>query len=266
MQLASVKLAYFSPTGTTRAVVEAVAQGLGLSAMDVIDLTSPAARAIPLQTTEDDLLVVAVPVYMGRVPALLHEWLESIRAQNTLAVCVVVYGNRVYDNALLELKDLVKSRGCIPIAGAAYVGEHAFSSAELPIASGRPNADDLQHARELGQRVRAKVEAISSVAQAAEVVVPGVRPYGGVTQLWDVDFIAVDDTCIHCGVCAEVCPMGAVDPEDSARIDHVKCITCCACIKNCPQGARTMKPGPVMDAAIRLNARFKVPKQPESFL
>jgi ferredoxin len=178
----------------------------------------------------------------------------------------VVYGNRAYDNALLELKDLVASRGCLPIACAAYVGEHAFSSAELPVAAGRPNADDLLHARGFGQRVRAKVESISSPAQLLDFPVPGVRPYGGITQLWDVDFIAVDASCTQCGLCAQVCPMGAIDPDDSARIDHVKCITCCACIKNCPQGARTMKAGPVRDAAIRLNTRFQAPKQPEVFL
>jgi ferredoxin len=266
MQLESVKLAFFSPTGNTRAIVQGLARGLSPGAVEIIDLTRPAARAQPLHTSEHELLVVAVPVYMGRVPALLQDWLNALEAAGTPTVCVVVYGNRVYDNALLELKDIVTSRGCIPIACAAYVGEHSFSSSRFPVAPGRPDAEDLDHALAFGQRVRAKLESLSSLSQVSDVPVPGTRPYGGVTRLWDVDFIAVDDRCIHCGDCAKVCPMGAVDANDSAAIDPVKCITCCACIKCCSQGARSMKPGPVMEAAIRLNARCKAPKRPEVFL
>lgn len=69
---------------------------------------------------------------MGRVPALLIEWLNTIQAHDTPTVCVVVYGNRVYDDALLELEDMVTTCGGIPIACAAYVGEHSFSSSETP--------------------------------------------------------------------------------------------------------------------------------------
>ena len=80
------------------------------------------------------------------MPALLNEWLQAIQARNTPVVCVVVYGNRVYDNALLELKDLLTKRGCIPIASAAFIGEHSFHSSNLPAASvGRPDIRDLNY-------------------------------------------------------------------------------------------------------------------------
>ena len=127
MKIDSVKLAYFSPTGTTKAVLHGIALGINPSKMELIDVTTPQARQEPLKTAEHELLVVGVPVYMGRVPALLNEWLNAIDAQDTPTVCVVVYGNRAYENALLELKDTVTKSGCIPIAGAAYIGEHSFS-------------------------------------------------------------------------------------------------------------------------------------------
>ena len=132
MEIESVKLVYFSPTGTTKAVLQGIAKGINPGNMELIDITRPDARKKPLVTSENELLVVGVPVYMGRVPALLIEWLNAIQAHNTPTVCVVVYGNRVYDDALLELKNIVMKCGGIPIAGGAYIGEHSFSNSETP--------------------------------------------------------------------------------------------------------------------------------------
>jgi len=262
----SVKLVFFSPTGTTKKVVQGIARGINPSSLELIDITKPEARELPLLTSDNELLIIAVPVYMGRVPALLNEWLNAIQAHDTPTVCVVVYGNRVYDDALLELKNSVIERGCVPVACAAYIGEHSFSNPERPTAHGRPDEDDLSHAEEFGRKISEKLQSISSISQIPDVSVPGVFPYGGVTKLWDVDFIAVNDQCSQCGVCAEICPVGAIDSQNSAMINLEKCITCCACLKRCPQKARTIKPGPVEDASNRLNSLYKEPQKPEYFL
>lgn len=266
MNVESVKLVCFSPTGTTKAVVQGIARGINPGTTELIDITNPDARKQPLRISEDDLLVIAVPVYMGRVPALIGDWLNAIEARNTPAVCVVVYGNREYDDALLELKDIVASRGCVPVAGAAYIGEHSFSNSEMPVAQGRPDKEDLSHAEILGQKIREKLDAVVSVEQIPAVDVPGDFPYGGATKLWDVDFITVSDLCVQCGICAKVCPVGAVAPQKSSMIDQEKCITCCACIKSCPQQARTIKASPVREAQKRLIKACTEPKKPEYFL
>ena len=180
---------------------------------------------------------------------------------------MVVYGNRVYDNALLELKDILINRGCKPIAGAAYIGEHSFSSHELPAASvGRPDKSDLSHAESFGQKIIEKLKFVKIVDQISEVNIPGNYPYEGVTKLWDVDFIEVNDECTQCGICNEGCPTGAIDSENSTFIDTEKCTLCCACIKHCPQNAKTMKAGLMKDAAIRVNELFQERKEPEFFL
>ena len=266
MKMESVKLVYFSPTGTTKAVVQDIAHGINPSTMELIDITNPNTRKQPLLTSENELLVIGVPVYMGRVPALLIEWLNAIQAHNTPTVCVVVYGNRVYDDALLELKNIVMKCGCIPIACAVYIGEHSFSNSETPTAQGRPDEDDLNHAKVFGQEIREKLQSISLISQISDVHVPGIYPYRGDSKLWIVDFIAVSDECSQCGICAEKCPVGAVDAENSRLIDTEKCITCCACIKNCPQSARSVKPGLVKDASVRLHTLYNQRKEPECFI
>ena len=274
MKIQSLKLVYFSPTGTTKAVVQGIARGIDQSNVELIDITLPDARKQSLQTSEHDLLIIGVPVYIGRVPALCTEWLHAINAHNTPAVCVVVYGNRAYEDALIELKDTLTQCGCKPIAGAAYIGKHSFANDEPPTASDRPDAGDLHHAESFGRKIQEKLNTIPSVDQISDVTVPGCHPYRGEpcapyrrgSKFWNVDFIAVSDECVQCGICAEVCPVGAIDPENSSKIDTEKCITCCACIKNCPNQGRTIKPGMVRDAALRISTLYKERKEPEFFV
>jgi ferredoxin len=266
MNIQALKLVCFSPTGTTKKIVKGIACGIKINHVQLINITRPEIRKQQLLISENELLVVGIPVYMGRVPALLKEWLCNLKAPNTPVVCVVVYGNRVYDDALLELKNILKARGCIPIAGAAFIGEHSFSSKNLPIAESRPDLSDLNLAESFGHNIIKKLRTYSSVDHISELNVPGNHPYGGITELWSVDFIAVGDECIQCGFCAEVCPVDAIDPGKSDLIDVEKCITCCACIKSCPQNARSIKNGLVKDAATRLNIMYQDRKEPEFFI
>jgi len=266
MKIQSLKSAYFSPTGTTKSIVQAIAHGINLNSVEQIDVTKPDVRKVQLQTTENELLVVAVPVYIGRVPALLSEWFHEIKAEKTPVVCVVVYGNRDYDDALLELKNIMKKSGGIPVACAAYIGEHSYSSSETPIAEARPDANDLNHAELFGRLINEKLLSVSSIDHISDINVPGLYPYRGDSKLWSVDFIAISDECVQCGICAEGCPVGAINFENIKLIDEEKCITCCTCIKNCPQNARTMKTGPVKDAAKRLHKLYKERREPVFFL
>jgi ferredoxin len=274
MEIESVKLVYFSPTRTTKTVVQGIARGIHPGIVEELDITRPGARTQPLTTSEKELLIVGVPVYMGRVPALTSEWLHVLKADNTPAVGVVVYGNRAYEDALLELNDILTQRGCKPIAGAAFIGEHSFSTAETTTAEGRPDAGDLKYAELFGQKIQETLRSVSSVKQLSEPKIPGCHPYRQQpchpyrrdTAFWNVDFITVSDACIQCRICAEGCPVGVIDPENSRTIDTENCITCCACIRHCPRHARTIKPGLVRDASLRLNTLYKERKEPEYFL
>lgn len=265
MQIQSVKQIYFSPTGTTKTIVENICKGLDVSVVETIDITKPLVRSQSLQTKDNELLVVGVPVYMGRVPAIVSDWLNSLKAQQTPAVCVVVYGNRGIDNSLLELNDMLVKQGCVIIAGAEFIGEHSFSSAEMPVAIGRPDVNDINRAVEFGRQVNEKLIA-ESLNKMNPVNIPGSFPYGRDTVVWSVDFIATNDQCNNCGLCVDNCPVDAIDPNDVSIIDIENCITCCACIKNCPHHAKSMKPGQVKDTALKLSSAFKEQKEAEFFV
>lgn len=266
MEIKSIKLICYSPTGTTKKVAQSIAKGFGAESLSISDITKPEARERAIEAIEGELLIVAVPVYMGRVPALINDSLKAIKANGNPAVCVVVYGNRTYGNALFELKDIMAGIGCRPVAGGAFIGEHSFSTKELPVAESRPNAKDLEFAEDFGKRIRCKMIPLNSLGEMAETAFPGEYPYGGVTELWSVDFIEISDKCANKGICATVCPTGAITPANPKDIDINKCISCCACIKACPESARTIKDSQVKDAAVRLNTMCGTPKVAEVFL
>lgn len=238
---------YFSATGTTRKIVETIAgviaEKLGTE-YDRYDFTLPDAREKTLRFEPDDLVVFGTPVYAGRVPNVLLKYLDTIEGNGALGVPVVLFGNRDYDDALIELKDILESAGLHTIAAAAFVGEHSFS---YTLAKGRPDEADLLAAREFAGSVAETIKNTSDSGVPKTVAVKGIpRPYRGYYQPRDrkgnpVDIRKVkpltNESCDHCMVCADVCPMGSVSHEDVREFTGI-CIKCGACIKKCPVQAK----------------------------
>lgn len=143
---------YFSPTGGTRTYVRAVAAAMPHMGGEV-DLTRPEERRKVHMFGADDVVVLGVPVYYGRVPEV-PGLLDGLQGEETPAVLLAVYGNRLIDDALAELSDLCAARGFRPLAAGALVAPHTFSA---KVAMGRPNAGDLAAAAELGRRAAEKL-------------------------------------------------------------------------------------------------------------
>jgi ferredoxin len=271
MENRKIKLVYFSPTGTSKRAAEAVAKGLG-TVFGCVDLTSPVAETEKYSFKPDELAVIAVPVYSGRVPYTAVRRLKNVKGRQSPAVIIVVYGNRAYEDALIELKDIAHEQGFRPIAGAAFIGEHSFDTPETPIATGRPDEADLDKAEAFGKRVKAKL----GLGEAPELVVPGHRPYREngdwnkpLEEREKAEPLSPETdsaTCTLCGKCSEVCPTAAVTVTDSVETVKAECIACTACVKSCPTGARAWKHERVKSAASRLHVNCSKRREPETFL
>mgnify|MGYP001528979956 CR=1 FL=1 len=178
MNIDEVQLITFSPTCTSKQVGEAIVHGTGISSVSKVDLTLEAAgkREVPSHA----LAVITVPVYGGHVAPLALERMKELHADGAPAVVVVVYGNRAYEKALVELDAFVTKLGFKVIAGATFVGEHSYSSEKYPVASGRPDADDLEYAKLFGEKIRAKIAAAEDM-QNLLYTIPNV-PYDEVPE------------------------------------------------------------------------------------
>ena len=262
MNINKVKLVYFSPTGTGKKTVFEIAKGTGL-ATATVDLTQSNAGQINIKLEKEDLAIFAVPVYGGRVPQLALDRLNNVKGDFTPAVLVALYGNRAYEDALLELHNTTKALGFKTIACAAFIGQHSFDSEDTPIASGRPDSEDLKKANEFGVKI---IEKIKGIGELSEIKVPGNYPYreggSGSPRSPETD----EAKCILCGLCASVCPTGCIEVSDKVETQKDACIACTACVQNCPTGARHWAHAGILGAAKWLSTEHGDRKEPETFI
>lgn len=231
MKYEKTVLFYFSATHTTQKVARAIGKGLGVP-VEEYDFTLPSNRIAAPYLDSDTMLVVGIPVYSGRIPSFTLTYLDKLKGKDTPCVLLAVYGNRHYDDALVELEDLLTDRGFLPIAAGAFIGEHSFTS---EIATNRPNCNDLAEAERFGQSVAIKL-ADTDKPILAKGFIPGNRPYKEVSVQSPIIPI-INSKCNNCGICIANCPMGAIDPNHNQGIDPMKCIKCRSCARVCPNKA-----------------------------
>ncbi len=262
MQIDRIKLIYYSPTGTSEKTVKAIQQGID-TPYDVIDLTPPDSEAQNHSLKPTDLAIIAAPVYSGRVAPTAAHRIKKLRGKDTPTVLVAVYGNRAFEDALVELKDITEPNGLKPVAACAFIGEHSFDAPETPIATGRPDPEDIKKAKSFGEKIKTK---LSGMNEFTELMIPGNHPYreGGKTggRSPETD----PDSCILCGMCAKVCPTGCVTVTDIVETEIDQCTACAACVKNCPTGARHWEHEGILKAAKWLATEHGDRKEPEYFL
>lgn len=229
MKFKNINLIYFSPTGGTKKVTDIIYNNCSFENVTDIDLCDKSLDFSKFNICNEDLSIISVPSYGGRVPSTAVERLNNICGNGSKAIIIVTYGNRHYDDTFLELNNFLIGKDFKVIAGIAAVCRHSIMK---EIAKERPDSKDIIQLNSFAKKIEEnnfKENIISFPGNVDYKDFPGVpfKPFAL-------------ENCITCGKCAEFCPVGAIPVEDPSETLNDICITCMRCVNICPVNARTL--------------------------
>ncbi len=248
----------FSPTGGTKQVADIITKTWGM-AVSEIDLTNVELDYDSICMKEDDIAVIAVPSYGGRVPSLAAQRISKICGNQARCIIVCVYGNRAYEDTLMELRGIAEKSGFRVIAAVAAIAEHSIMH---QYATGRPDSKDKQELQNFAKKILEKIN--SNITETSVLQIPGKYPNkeaGGVGLV-----PKADNKCTNCGLCAKNCPAQAISKENFKITDSKKCISCMRCVVKCPQSARKVNGAMVSVAALAIKKACSTRKENELYI
>lgn len=269
MNIQTVTSVYFSPTGTTRKLVNAVVKGMDITLAGEFDCTLPSVRGTSSPPITGDVLLVAMPVYALGLPFLVYPFIEQLKGEGKPAFCISVYGNMSEGIANVQLYRLLSKHGFVVVGTAAFIAEHSYSQQDYPVAAGRPNRLDIAVAEEYGRQFVAKLRKSANLSEA-EIKPKPCNPLlflikqhlrYNTTRLYAKPPQLNLNRCNRCGLCVKRCPMGAID-KNTLQVNAKTCIHCSACVKCCSVQARTMRFRLNFPASRLLHLRAKKAKSP----
>lgn len=247
---------YFSPTGGSKKSATTLAAALSGGSYESIDLT-PQSNVVSRVFGPDDFVVFSVPCYKGRVPIIAVERMANIMGDKTPCIVSVTYGNRDYDDALLELYNLATEKGFLVQGAAALVGRHTYGDIQV----GRPDDKDADENRRFVEKLRAARN--NDFSRAIPLNIKGTFPYRGEGSGGKFHPLT-SDACTRCGLCVAECPTQAI-ADDCQTIDATRCLSCFRCIRLCPVGAKHMNVEPYLAFARDFTQKLSTPRENEYF-
>ena len=250
----------FSPTGGTQKVVDIIANKWGNEIIK-IDLSDPDEKFDQCHIDKDDNVIIAMPSFGGRAVKVAIDRLGKINGNNARCTIVCVYGNRAYEDALLEMQNLVKDKGFIVIGAAAFIANHSIMT---EVAVNRPDDKDKEKIKDFAAAVKEKIKNIEDIKNIEYLQLPGdypYRKYNGIPLK-----PTGDSKCTACGACVQNCPVNAIPKENPRKTDKTKCITCMGCAAICPQGARHLNKILHYLSEIPFKKKYGARKEPDIFV
>lgn len=222
----------FSPTGNTKKVLDIVSNNFNNSNVKEIDISDPNLDFNSFNFNSDDLCIFGVPSFGGIAPKIALDRINKLKGKNTFCIIVITYGNRHYDDTILQMKNNLKELGFVPAGAIASVCKHSIMT---NIASNRPDDLDILELNKYSNIIK---ERLDNIDIEYDLDVEGDFPYKDFPGVPFKPF--ANDSCIKCKKCAEVCPVQAIPIDNPNKTNNNICITCMRCVSVCPVNARSL--------------------------
>ncbi len=260
MNFTKTNVVFFSATQVSKKYAMAMAETFGNETV-VYDITLPQNRDAKNAPSfkSDELVIVSLPIYGGRIPLVCDEYINALKGDNTPCIVIGTYGNRHYDDAVVEMEDILKSKGFKIVGGAAPVGRHSFTD---NLAGDRPSAQDLDSIKEFAKKIIA-----NDFKEIPQGTILGARPYKERGAGGQVIAPETTDDCVNCKICAKKCPMGIIsleEPKDFAK-DAGLCIKCNSCVVYCPKQAKKFTSEGYLKIVQYLETNFSQPDRENEY-
>lgn len=221
---------YFSPTGGTKKVADIMIKAMKKDAQE-IDMIKDPDKILQTEFSEDDICLIAVPSYGGRIPSVTVDKFQKLQAKGTKAILVAVFGNRAIDDTLVEMQDILENAGFVCVVGVEAVAEHSLMH---QFGTGRPDQQDEKELIRFSEQIMQKIE---TKMECMKVELPGnhnYREYNGVPFKtcckWQMYFLW--------NLCKRMSSRSRFQKMNPKVTDKEKCISCMHCVAVCPQKAR----------------------------
>ncbi len=241
----------FSPTGGTKKVSHIIGTYWNKDTVN-IDLSNAKTDFTKCKINKEDMALIAMPSFSGRAPGIAIERLKQINGNGAQCTLVCTYGNRAYEDTLVEMEDTANQCGFGVIAAIAAVAQHSI----IPqYAANRPDLLDKNQLINFADQIIKKCEKFAPI--------PGNRPYkrAGSAKLVP----KLKKSCIKCGLCSEICPVKAINSVNF-KTDSKKCISCMRCVKQCLKNAREINGVMVFIASMAIKKTCSLRKENELFI
>ncbi len=242
----NVTIIYFSQTGNTRKVAEAMAEAFQES--DHVVRTLPMKITTPQDAASADLIGVGAPCFSSQAPTPVKAFLRTMPPLDKKRAFVFATSGGAPGRVLYDLTNLLRSKGADVAGGFLTRGElHHPAPCLIGRMPNRPNPEDLAHARRFAAAVAKHVSAGRSgpVAESRPDAFRTKRGFYNLVAMLSTDgFLRLvlpepkpaPPRCNKCQWCVHECPMHNITLQPYPVLDD-RCIRCYRCLTGCPQKA-----------------------------
>lgn len=228
---------YFSGTGNSAYVAEKIKNK---TEDEMINLFERIRNHDCSEIHSDKPWVIVAPTYAWRMPRILKEWLAEAKLTGSRDIYFVLTCGGSIGDAESYARKLSKTkgmsfRGCMPVV----MPENYIAMFTSPTS---------EEAVKIIQRAEKAVEkAVLLIKRketytASDITIKDKINSGIVNDLFYPAFVHAkkfyaDESCISCGKCEKLCPLGNIKLENGRPVWGKNCTHCMACICRCPKEA-----------------------------